>query len=140
MSAALIVSLGLRWSGTFDAGSPNGFARTILTTVAITTAVWLIATFATRPEPDAKLIAFYRRVRPAGPGWRGVSDLAGAGQDAAAERLAPGFIQWVLGMTAVYSALFSVGEALFGTWLRAALLGALAVASAVLLARRLESS
>ncbi len=138
MSAALIVSLGLRWRGTFDAGSPTGFAQTILTTVAITTAVWLVATFATRPESDAKLIAFYRRVRPAGPGWRGVSVLAGAGQEAAAERLAPGFILWVLGMTAVYSALFSVGEALFGTWVRAALLGALAVASAVLLARRLE--
>src|SRR3970282_70085 len=41
MSAALIVSLGLRWLGIFDAGSPLGFAQTILTTVAITTAVWL---------------------------------------------------------------------------------------------------
>jgi SSS family solute:Na+ symporter len=140
MSAALIVSLGLRWSGTFDAASPIGFAQTILTTVAITTAVWLIATFATRPESDAMLIAFYRRVRPSGPGWRGVSGLAGADKDAAAERLAPGFIQWVLGITAVYSALFAVGETLFGTWLRAALLGTLAIVSAVLLARRLESS
>src|SRR5688572_9831430 len=90
MSAALIVSLGLRWLGTFDSASPIGFAQTILTTVAITTAVWVIATFVTEPEPDAKLIAFYRRVRPAGPGWHGVAALAGAAQGAAAERLAPG--------------------------------------------------
>jgi SSS family solute:Na+ symporter len=140
MSAALIVSLGLRWRGTFDAASPTGFAQTILTTVAITTAVWLIATFATRPESDAKLIAFYRRVRPAGPGWRGVAGLAGAAKEAAAERLAPGFIQWVLGITAVYSTLFAVGETLFGEWPSAALLGVVAITSAVLLARRLESS
>jgi hypothetical protein len=139
MSAALIVSLGLRWSGTFDSGTPIGFAQTILTTVAITTAVWLMATFATRPESDAKLIAFYRRVRPAGPGWRGVAGLAGAGEDAAAERLAPGFIQWVLGITVVYSALFAVGEALFGGWAMAGMLGAVALVAAALLARRLEN-
>ena len=140
MSAALVVSLGLRWRGTFDADSPIGFAQTILTTVAITTVVWLIATFATRPESDAKLIAFYRRVRPAGPGWRGVAGLAGAAEDAAAARLAPGFIQWVLGITAVYSTLFAVGETLFGAWPMAALLGALAITAAVLLARRMETS
>jgi Na+/proline symporter len=139
MSAALIVSLGLRWSGTFDSGTPIGFAQTILTTVAITTAVWLMATFATRPESDAKLIAFYRRVRPPGPGWRGVAGLAGAGEDAAAERLAPGFIQWVLAITVVYSALFAVGEILFGGWAMAGMLGALALAAAALLARRLNN-
>jgi DHA1 family multidrug resistance protein-like MFS transporter len=29
-----------------------------------------VVTFATRPEPEAHLAAFYRRVRPGGPGWR----------------------------------------------------------------------
>ena len=79
MSAALIVSVGLRWSGTFDSGTPIGFAQTILTTVAVTSAIWLIATFATSPESDVKLIEFYRRVRPAGPGWTGVAAMAGDG-------------------------------------------------------------
>jgi hypothetical protein len=140
MSAALVVSLGLRWLGTFDSASPIGFAQTILTTVAITTAVWLIATFVTAPEPDAKLAAFYRRVRPAGPGWTGVAALAGAAQGLAAERLAPGFVNWILGIAAVYTTLFAVGEILFGAWLMATLFGSVALASAITLGRRLESA
>jgi solute:Na+ symporter, SSS family len=140
MSAALIVSLGLRWLGTFDSASPIGFAQTILTTVGITTAVWLIATYATAPEPDAKLIAFYRQVRPAGPGWRGVAALAGGGQGAAAERLAPGFVNWILGIVAVYTTLFAVGELLFGEWMAGAIYTAVALTSSIALGRRLESA
>ena len=37
----------------------------MLITVAVSTVVWLAVTFMTRPEPDAKLEAFYQRVRPA---------------------------------------------------------------------------
>ncbi|HJR60382.1 MAG TPA: sodium:solute symporter family protein, partial [Vicinamibacterales bacterium] len=77
MSAALIVSIGLQWSGTFDAGTPLGFAQTMLTTVGIATAVWVAVTFMTAPEPEAKLIDFYRRVRPAGPGWAAIAARAG---------------------------------------------------------------
>ena len=136
MSAALIVSLGLQWLGTFDSGTPTGFAKTILTTVAITTAVWVAATFATAPEPDAKLIAFYRRVRPGGPGWRGVATLAG-GTTAQVEPLAPGFVNWVLGIAVVYATLFAIGELLFGTWVVASLCVGVALAAAFTLAKRL---
>jgi Na+/proline symporter len=137
MSAALVVSLGLGWSGTFESGTPTGFALTILTTVAVTTAVWLIATFVTAPEPDPKLIDFYRRVRPAGPGWRGVAALAGAGAGVPAERLAPGFINWILGIAVVYSILFATSEVLFGSMSMAAGLGVLALGCGIVLGRRL---
>ncbi|MBA2301007.1 MAG: Na+:solute symporter, partial [Acidobacteria bacterium] len=60
MSAALVVSIGLQWSGTFDTSTPVGFAQTMLTTVGIATVVWLAATFMTAPEPEAKLVEFYR--------------------------------------------------------------------------------
>ncbi len=138
MSAALIVSLGLRWTGTFDSGTPVGFAQTILTTVAITTAVWLAATFATAPEPDAKLLDFYRRVRPAGPGWTAIAARSGAAAVPGAERLAPGFLNWILGIVVVYSALFAIGQVLFGTGGIGALFAAIALASAIALSRRLE--
>ena len=49
----------------------------MLITVAVTTVTWLIVTFVTAPEPDTKLDAFYQNVRPGGPGWRQVSELAG---------------------------------------------------------------
>jgi hypothetical protein len=138
MSAALVVSLGLGWSGVFEAGTPLGFAQTILTTVAITTAVWLIATFATAPETDAKLMAFYRRVRPAGPGWRDIAVKSGASAEARAERLAPNFLNWLLGMAVVYATLFTLGELLFGTAGRVVLYAVIATAAAGWLARRLD--
>ena len=137
MSAALVVSLGLTWSGTFDSGTPIGFAQTILTTVAVTTAVWLAATFATAPEPDAKLIDFYRRVRPAGPGWTAIAARSGALTGAPIERLAPGFLNWVLGIAVVYSTLFAIGELLFGTAMKTTVFIVIALVSAVILSRRL---
>jgi Na+/proline symporter len=138
MSAALIVSMGLQWSGTFDSGTPLGFAQTMLTTVGITTAVWLTATFATSPEPDAKLVSFYQRVRPAGPGWTAIAARAGVAAAAPAERLAPSFVNWVLGIVVVYSTLFCLGELLFGTGGMAIVFGAIAMTAAITLARRLD--
>ncbi len=137
MSAALVVSLVLRWRGTFESGTPIGFAQTILTTVAITTVVWIVATYVTSPEPDAKLVAFYRRVRPGGPGWRGVAGLAGEGAAGAPAPLAPAFINWLLGIVVVYATLFALGELLFGEWLKVALFAAVVLVAATLLARRL---
>lgn len=136
MSAALVVSLTLSWGGVFDAGTPLGFAQTILTTVAITTAVWLVATFATAPEPEEKLLSFYRRVRPAGPGWAPVASIAG-GNATPAERLAPGFVNWVLGIAIVYATLFMIGELLFGSGAKATAFGAIAITAALTLAKRL---
>jgi SSS family solute:Na+ symporter len=137
MSAALIVSMGLRWAGTFDTSTPLGFAQTMLTTVGVTTAVWLLATFVTAAEPEAKLMDFYRRVRPGGPGWQRIAKQSG---DAAgtAVQLAPAFVNWLLGITVVYATLFGIGEVLFGGRASAAVFVVLALACAVALSRRLE--
>jgi SSS family solute:Na+ symporter len=138
MSAALIVSIGLQWSGTFETATPIGFAQTMLTTVAIATAIWLAATFMTAPEPQSKLVEFYRRVRPPGPGWTEVAARAGMPHGASRERLAPGFLNWTLGIVVVYSALFALRELLFGTWPLALALSALAVVGGFILSKRLD--
>lgn len=138
MSAALVVSLGLRWSGTFDAGTPLGFAQTILTTVGVTTMVWLVVTFATAPEPAAKLVEFYRRVRPAGPGWGPVAATAGVRATPSAERLAPNFVNWLLGVAIVYSTLFAIGQLIFGSLASFSGLIVIAAVCAAFLSRRLQ--
>jgi Na+/proline symporter len=138
MSAALVVSTALTWGGIFDAGTPGGFARTILATVGITTTVWLIVTFVTRPEPPDRLVAFYELVRPAGPGWTRVASMSSAAPADSGERLAPGFVNWILGIAVVYATLFALGDALFGYRLQAAGLSAVALVSAFALARRLK--
>src|SRR6476660_9778830 len=56
----------------FPAGDPNATAWVMISTVAVTTVAWVATTFLTSPEPAATLDAFYRRVRPGGPGGRPV--------------------------------------------------------------------
>lgn len=119
MAAALVVSLSLRYMAVFDSSTPRGFALTILTTVGVTTLVWLAATLLTAPEPPEKLEDFYRRVRPPGPGWRRVAREARL-PEADAE-IAANLLNWALGVAFVYTALFAIGAAVFLEWTRAAL-------------------
>src|SRR5258708_12663191 len=63
MSAAFVVSLGLRHLK-FSGNDSVVFAKTALITTVATTIVWLITTLLTQPESEERLLQFYRRVRP----------------------------------------------------------------------------
>ena len=84
----------------------------LLVTVAATTVVWIATTLLTRPTDRAQLVAFYRKVRPAGRGWAPVAAEAGIGPSPDSMSLA--LLGWVLGCTFVYSGLFGTGSFLFG--------------------------
>jgi solute:Na+ symporter, SSS family len=89
-------------------------ATVMLVTVAVSTIVWLGVTFATKPEPDRVLEAFYRRVRPGGPGWEAVSTRIGFGR----EKIPGGALawtNWIAGIVAVYSSLFGIGKIVLGS-------------------------
>ncbi|HEU4641762.1 MAG TPA: sodium:solute symporter family protein [Gemmatimonadaceae bacterium] len=94
-------------------GGLNADAWVMVITVAVTTVVWLAVTFLTLPEPDEVLEAFYRRVRPGGPGWARVSKRMGLGR----EQIPGGagaWANWVAGIVAVYGTLFGTGKIIFG--------------------------
>ena len=102
-------------------------AIVMLLTVAITTAVWVLVTFLTKPVSDATLDAFYRRVRPGGPGWETVSRRLGFGREPIPGG-AMSFVNWILGIILVYTALFGIGKIVFGQlWLGFELLDIAAV-------------
>ncbi len=84
----------------------------LLVTVASTTVVWIATTLLTRPTDRAQLLAFYRKVRPAGSGWGPVATEAGVGPSPDSMSLA--LLGWVLGCAFVYAALFGTGSFLFG--------------------------
>ncbi len=84
----------------------------LLGTVAITTVVWVATTFLTEATSPATLAAFYRLVRPAGPGWRHVR--AATGVEPSGDSLPHALLAWVLGCIFVYAALFGAGSFLFG--------------------------
>src|SRR5205814_1670308 len=95
-----------------DTDQPKQFALIMITTVAITTLVWLAVTYLTAPEPQEKLLEFYRRTRPSRRGWAPIAALAPE------VRVASGglsnLIDWIAGCTLVYGVLFGVGKLLLG--------------------------
>jgi len=93
-------------------GTPVDPTIQLLLSVGITTAVWVAVTLLTAPTERGTLLSFFRLVRPAGPGWRAVQ--VEAGVPASPDSLPMAFLGWVLGCTAVYSALFGVGSLLYG--------------------------
>ena len=134
ITAMVAPALGLAYLKLF---TTLAFPHTLLALVGWTTAWWLLVTFLTRPEPDDHLVAFYRRVRPGGPGWTRIAQLAGGPPP---ERLAGLALDWVAGCVLIYATLFGVGTLLL-TSVTAALpyFAVAAVAAAIIyrdLARR----
>jgi len=96
----------------FSGNDPDIFAKSLLFTVAVTSLVWLSVTFATDPEPQSKLLEFYKRVRPSAAGWKPIAALA--------PDIIPvhdgwyNLMDWLLGCLMVYMTLFGIGKLLLG--------------------------
>ncbi len=118
----------------FPAGDLRADAWVMLVTVAVSTVVWLGVTFATKPEPDRVLEAFYRRVRPGGPGWAVVSERIGFGRESI-----PGgalaWTNWIAGIVAVYASLFGIGKLVLGNIVPGLVMLAIAVVAFSWIAR-----
>jgi SSS family solute:Na+ symporter len=106
------------------------FPYTLLYLVGWTTVWWVVVTFLTRPESEEHLIAFYRRVRPGGPGWTRVAKAAG---EPPPEPIAGLAIEWVAGSLLIYSTLFGIGTLLLDSWTRSLIWFAAAAAAVVVI-------
>jgi Na+/proline symporter len=113
MGAAAAMTILLHTKIRLAGTEPIVFAKSILITVAVTSAVWLTVTFLTKPEPDSKLLEFYRRIRPGVLGWKHIAALA--------PEIPPthegwyNLLDWVLGCLMVYMTLFGIGKLLLGS-------------------------
>jgi solute:Na+ symporter, SSS family len=87
------------------------FPYTLLYLVGLTTVCWLIVTMMTQPEPEAHLVAFYRRVRPGGPGWGPIAKRAGGPPP---EPIGGLLLDWIAGWVMIYSVLFGIGSVVLG--------------------------
>jgi len=89
----------------------------LLLTVAFTTLCWVATAYLGPPTDRAALVAFYRKVRPPGPGWReirreaGLKDTNSAGP---ADHFPLALAGWALGCSAIWAALFAVGNFCYG--------------------------
>jgi len=108
MISAFVVSIALQTVFGLSSDDPVQFAHIMLITVAITTVVWLVTTFATAPEPMAKLEEFYLRVRPSEFGWKPVAALV---RDVPPARdFGWNLVDWLSGCALIYGVLFGTGK------------------------------
>ena len=110
MASAPAFAVGFFLAG--KAGHPVEIYWSLPVTVLGTTLIWLAVTYLTKPTDQAQLVAFYRKVRPAGPGWRAIR--AAAGGEGSPDRLSLALLGWTLGCVLIYSALFGFGSFLYG--------------------------
>jgi len=138
MICAAVVSIFLQAVLKWDSDRPLDFAYLMLVTVGTTTVVWVAVTFMTSPEPMETLVAFYRRVRPEGPGWNGIAARAELSQAHAQGRLSLQFANWILGCALIYGTLFGIGKLIFKEWVTGLLFLLVAIVSGALITRNLS--
>ncbi len=108
--------------------------------VLITTIIWVIVTFLTKPEKEETLREFYKQTTPGGPGWKKVlntfSDPEFIKKENGKKWSVPsGILAMVLGCILVYSCMFATGNILYGNYDIALGLIILIIISSLLLIR-----
>lgn len=94
----------------FGAPGELNWAYRMLITVGITTLVWLVATFLTRPVDKEHLINFYKKIKPGGM-WKPIkAGIEGAGEG---PRIQTDLLNWLLGTVFIYCSLFGIGKIVF---------------------------
>jgi hypothetical protein len=115
----------------------------LLVTIAITTVCWLLTALRTRDgSSDAHRVLPESPAGGAAGAIRAAAGIAGS-RDAATENIPLGLLGWVAGCTAVWSALFAVGNFLYGRTNYMLILTAIFIVSAgvlVLVVQRMWSN
>ena len=117
-------------------GPELGAWQQLVIGVGLTTACWLPFAYLGAPTDEATLVSFYRKIRPAGPGWNSVARMAGADmlQQRTGGLIAP-LLASLLGSICIYALLFATGYLLYGQGIRASVAVAVAGLSGFGLAR-----
>ena len=115
MLSSFLVSVGILILNRM--GTPLSTQAALLTTVAVTTICWVITAYLAPPTDRDVLIAFCRKVRPFGPGWKQIRKEAGIDGDGTVrggENIPLALMGWAAGCAAIWSSLFTVGNFLYG--------------------------
>lgn len=90
----------------------------LVLSVLVTTVCWLLVTFLTRPTELKTLVSFYNTIRPHAGGWRKALTAAKAEgmkvEPPTASKFSVQIISVILGCFTVFSAMFGIGNLLYG--------------------------
>jgi SSS family solute:Na+ symporter len=112
--------------------------KKIVAGAILTTIIWVVAAFVTKPTDEETLRNFYKKIRPSGSGWDRVIQKAKAdGVEIHKEKsqLPLELLCWVVGCVAVYAALFATGNWIYGNTGLATILTGVSVLGGVFLFR-----
>jgi Na+/proline symporter len=109
-------------------GVVYGFSQQLIIGVALTTVSWVAAAYLSPQTDDRVLIGFYEKVRPFGPGWRRIQAKSSA-PVVEGDNYPLALLGWIMGVTMIWSALFTVGNFLYGRTNYALILGVIFVIS-----------
>lgn len=106
--------------------------------VLITTIIWVLVTFLTKPDDDQKLFDFYKKIQPGGPGWKYILTKAEKQEinivTSTEKWMVPsGILAMFLGCILVYTTLFATGSWIFGNNTDASILSVVVLISGFLL-------
>lgn len=102
--------------------------------VLITTVIWLLFTFFTKPEKQDVLFNFYKKILPGGPGWVSVLDKVKNEDKKLLDdnknwNVPSGILAMLLACVLIYSCLFATGYWIYGEYKQATLVSLLAIIS-----------
>ncbi len=104
---------------------------TLYPVVLGTTLVWLVVTWITRPVNEKVMAGFYKKVHPGGIGWRKYRKLY---PEVIPDR---GYgimlLNWIIGVAAIYAAMYGTGMLLFANYLEAAVSLSIAIVAAIII-------
>ncbi|MBL8755134.1 MAG: Na+:solute symporter [Planctomycetes bacterium] len=129
LAVFLVVKL---WQGALPEGERMATEYASLLVALVTLGLWLSATMLTQPEPRDHLVAFYRRIRPEGPGWGPIA--AAAPEVRTDGALGRSLVCAVLGTATIFLTLPGIGALIFGDYGKGAgLLAGAAVTAGLML-------
>lgn len=105
----------------------------LLTGVVITTIVWVMVTYLTRPTSEDTLVSFCMKIRPGGPGWVRIREMADrrgvkiSDIEDKSWRVPQGIYCMVLGCIVIYGILLATGYWIYGNILPASILTVIVV-------------
>ena len=117
--------------------------KQLLLTISVTTICWIAMAYLGPQTDEQTLIAFYLKVKPFGPGWNRIRQAAGISAAEAKEfnrnnNIPLALLGWVTGCILIWSALFTVGNFLYGRFGYAFSLLAVAIVCGIVLVQTIR--
>jgi len=96
-----------------DAYKEMPYYEKLFLIISISTAIWVVVTFLTKPTDESKLIEFYKRAAPGGPGWKHIEAKVIEPHERG-KSIAGDVVHFVLGTVMVYGYTLGLGKLLLG--------------------------